>query len=193
MHAQMTPDILPFAPDLTFKAVRASAAVPGMPPHIPPIIFAIEIEKTSLRWLKCVLVMLSVYVCMYMCMYIIENTSIALVVGIVSWSCCLVYIHTYIYIFTCMHTHIHTYICTYMNAYIHTYIHYTYMHAYIPIYTHIYTHIYTIEHDTENSSHHTHIHTHIHVVHIRAICTEVSVSKMMTKAIEHDAENSSCT
>jgi hypothetical protein len=46
-------------PVLMLRAVRAKAAVAGMPPTMPVTMLAIPRPNTSLRWLKVVLVMVS--------------------------------------------------------------------------------------------------------------------------------------
>ncbi len=59
LKEQMMPETRDVAPLLMFSAVRASAAVAGMPPNMPDIMLAIEIANTSCRWLNLVLVIRS--------------------------------------------------------------------------------------------------------------------------------------
>ena len=56
---QMMPDTREVAPLLTLRAVRARAAVPGIPPKHPATTLAMERARTSCRWLNLVLVILS--------------------------------------------------------------------------------------------------------------------------------------
>mmetsp|Transcript_41337 Transcript_41337/g.110606 ORF Transcript_41337/g.110606 Transcript_41337/m.110606 type:complete len:302 (-) Transcript_41337:574-1479(-) len=55
----MSAEILDLAPLLMLRAVRARAAVAGMPPSTPEKMLAMPMDRTSLRWLNLVLVILA--------------------------------------------------------------------------------------------------------------------------------------